>query len=793
MRTPHARLAALITLIAGCSASAQDAPFADDMINVLTHTPPKVYQGQVVARVHADSMREVAAAMSLAESLWSEGAGVRTPFDIQIHANRLDALREAGLEVELFIPDLQAHADARWAAVQDRERFERRRALERLDQPAQRGANPHDESWFTNFKQLTEIQSYVNGLATARPDLTTIADEGDSIQGRDILSITITGPDQPGNAAADRPVIIWNGCQHAREWISPMTVTYLASRLVGDYDSDPAVKELVDTVRFVVVPVVNPDGYTYSWASERFWRKNRRDNPGASFGVDLNRNWGYEWGGDGASTDSDSDTFRGASAFSEPETQTMQSLALGFGTDLVAHIDYHSYSQLILWPFGYADGVVTPEPDRTFFDTLTNDLSDAISSFSGEFYSPIQSWQLYAASGTSTDWFYGTAGAKSITFELRPSTGGFDGFDPPPSEILPCAQENWEAAKLFAARTTQRLSFAVSAPSTVPSGTPVDLAFTIAPGTEDYDPTSVSVFASIGGGAITEYAAGQNGTGNYTAQLPSLLCGETAEFTVRATTLGGDDVTFPATDSISIDAITVAFDDDMETDTGWIIGAAGDTATTGIWERADPERTDAQPENDHTPTGTECWITEADAGSSVGVNDIDNGATTLTSPTLDATNGSGDAVLSYWRWYSNTAGAAPGFDTLLVQISDDNGGSWSTLEIVDETAGDWVEARFTVSDFVTPTDQVRVRFVASDFDSGSIVEAGVDDLRIEFTGCDNPTSADLAEPFGTLNFFDIAAYIALYNAADPSADLDQNGLLNFFDVSAFIDLYNQGL
>ncbi len=791
-RRPGAFAPALcLALLAGASAGAGDAP--QPTIDVLAHAFPKIYQEQVIARVRADSMREVAAANALAESLWSEGAGTSRPFDIQIHSDRLGALAAAGLEFEIVVPDLQAHKEARWAMVQRQERMDRARPIAPQNR---RGLNPHDESWFTNYKQLSQIRSYVSGLAAARPDIVSLGDIGDSVQGRDIEAITITGPDRPGNAADDRPVIIWNGCQHAREWISPMTVTYLASRLIGDYDADPQVRDLVDSVRFVIVPVVNPDGYLYTWSDERFWRKNRRNNLNGTSGVDLNRNWGFEWGGVGSSGSSDSDTYRGPSPFSEPETQTLRDLALGFGDDLVAHIDYHSYSQLILWPLGYDFNIATPEPDRTFFDTLTTDLSDAIQSFSGQFYNPIQSWLLYPAAGTATDWFYGQTGSKSITFELRPSdqiAGGFEGFDPPPSEILPCAQENWEAAKLFASRTTQRLSFTADTPPTAAAGEPTPVSFTVSAGIEDYDTGSVQIFVSIAGGAFEPTPTAPNGPGVFEGSVPALACGETARVYIEATTLGGDTLAFPSGDALAIDAIDVAFRDDMEADTGWSVGAPGDSATTGTWERADPEGTDAQPEDDRSPDGTLCWVTGAAADGGTGGNDIDGGATTLTSPALDATAGAGDAILSYYRWYSNNRGAAPDTDSMLVQISGDNGSSWAPLETVSDNANAWVERRFTISDFVTPSDAVRVRFVASDLGDGSIVEAGVDDLRVEFTGCQDLPTADLAEPFGQFNFFDIAAYIALFNAGDPAADFDGNGSLNFFDISAFIDLFNQGV
>lgn len=757
-------------------------------VDILTHTPPRVHEGQSVVRVTADSAREVQAALALSESLWSEGAAVGS-FDIQIRTDRIAVLAEAGLEVEVRIADLQAHADRGWARVQAAERAIRARD----PQPAARGAGPHDETWFENYKQLADIEAYVNALHAARPDLSTQSVAGQSLQNRPIRSITITGPDQPGNAAADRPVIIFNGCQHAREWVSPMTVTYIASRLISDYDNDPAVKSLVDSVRFVIVPVVNPDGYLHTWSGERFWRKNRRLNPSGDFGVDLNRNWGYEWGGDGASTSPNSDIFRGASPFSEPETRVLRDLALSFGDDLAAHIDYHTYSQLILYPFGYADGVQAPEPDRTFFDTLSTDMSDLIFDSSGAFYTPIPSWALYPASGTASDWFYGSADAKSLTVELRPSdqqVGGLDGFDPPPSTILPAARENFLAALLFADRTTQPLSFTASPPATVAAGEAAEVVFTVAPGLDALDPATVSAVAAIGAAPLAPAPVTPLGGGTYRVTLPVAVCGQPVSFAFSAATTDGRTVNYPQSGPFVADTVTVLFEDDMETDTGWTVGASGDTASVGVWERASPQATAAQPGADASAAGSLCWITGAAAGSGVGSFDVDNGSTTLTSPRLDASGDQTDLV--YARWYSNDAGASPNTDTMPVFISNDDGATWITLEVVSENANAWVQRRFRVADFVTPTDRVRVRFVARDDAPGSIVEAGVDDLRLETAACDAPT-ADLAAPFGELNLFDVLAFLDLFNAQNPAADFDANGAVNFFDVTAFLGLFNAGL
>src|SRR5690606_14934327 len=133
--------------------------------------------------------------------------------------------------------------------------------------------------------------------------------------------LRITGP----GAASNRPQSLWWGGQHAREWINIPVPIYHAEQLLTRYDTDPEIRALVDSVEFIFVPTMNPDGYEYTWTNNRLWRKNRRDHPNSScFGVDLNRNWGFQWGGAGASTNRCNDTYRGTAPFSEPETQVMR-------------------------------------------------------------------------------------------------------------------------------------------------------------------------------------------------------------------------------------------------------------------------------------------------------------------------------------------------------------------------------------------------------------------------------------------------------------------------------------
>ncbi|MCH8164158.1 MAG: hypothetical protein IH889_00970, partial [Planctomycetes bacterium] len=239
----------------------------------------------------------------------------------------------------------------------------------------------------------------------------------------------------------------------------------------------------------------------------------------------------------------------------------------------------------------------------------------------------------------------------------------------------------------------------------------------------------------------------------YDAIFPAAECGTQVAFYFSAETTTGQEVVTPngapanSFAVLSATGLQVVLEDDFEGDTGWVVGAPGDDATTGIWNRMDPEGTAAQPENDHTPNpGSICWVTDGFAGGGLGTFDVDNGQTTLTSPVIDLL-GATNAEISYWRWYSNDTGASPNADVFVVDISNNNGSTWTNVETVGpagpETSGGWIFHQFNVADFVAPTAQVRVRFIASDEGSGSLVEAAVDDFTVIEVLCEPPPTADL--------------------------------------------------
>ncbi len=301
----------------------------------------------------------------------------------------------------------------------------------------------------------------------------------------------------------------------------------------------------------------------------------------------------------------------------------------------------------------------------------------------------------------------------------------------------------------------------------------------------ELDPDSPTLHYDDGGGFV-EAPMTPLGKNLFEAVFGSTMCAETVSFYVSAATIDPEVLTDPPNapastfSALSANDVLITVEDDMEVDTGWVVGAAGDDATTGVWTRVDPNGTPAQPEDDHTPDpGTMCFVTgQGELGGGIGENDVDNGHTTLTSPVLDLA-GKGGAIISYWRWYSNDQGASPNADIFVIDISNDDGSTWTNVETIGpagpETGGGWFQHSFSVSDFVEPTSEVRLRFIAADEGDGSIVEAAVDDFEVFSVVCDEPVFGDL-DGDGHVGVPDLLILLASWglcaDCGDCPADLD---------------------
>lgn len=372
---------------------------------------PVQRQLHVAARVQCPAVG-CAAVESLALDVWSEQRGPGMPLDIVIERRSFARLGALGASWEILVPDVDAAIAEETA---------------RLHRPA--AARPAD--WFAEYRDFTAITARLRELAEIAPDRASLHAIGASIEGRPLWAVRIG----PTGAAADAalPMLI-DGTQHAREWISAMVATCVADRLVRDGGRDPAIRSFVEHTALWVVPVVNPDGYQYSWSGSRLWRKNRR----GGFGVDLNRNFAVAWGGTGSSGQRGASNYRGEYPFSEPETAALRDLVKR--ERIAMHIDFHAYGQLVLYPWGYTG---TPTRDRDRYAAIGDRMASALYAAHGTAYKLMQAVELYPASGDMSDWVYGEADALSYTIELRPS-GGL-GFILPPEQIRPTCDEGLAA------------------------------------------------------------------------------------------------------------------------------------------------------------------------------------------------------------------------------------------------------------------------------------------------------------------------------------------------------------
>ncbi len=290
------------------------------------------------------------------------------------------------------------------------------------------------------------------------------------------------------------------------------------------------------------------------------------------------------------------------------------------------------------------------------------------------------------------------------------------------------------------------------------------------------------------GGVQASTPMQEESPGLWVASAPPVACGATVSWSISVDVADGSVIRSPLQGDYTGtggSGVTQISRDACEVSTGWTIGAPGDNATAGLWINADPVGTAAQPENDVSSDGTRCFITGNGAvGGAVGAADIDGGTTTLTSPAYSIA-GLTDPRISYWRWFSNNQGAAPNLDTMPIQISGDNGASWTQLELVSENAGAWVQKSFRVRDFVSPAaTTVRLRFIARDLDSGSVVEAGVDEISVSDTRC---ATGDL-DGNGIVDAGDIGSLLLQFGGSG-SADLDGNGVVDAGDIGVMLLLF----
>ncbi|XP_037308053.1 carboxypeptidase A5 [Pungitius pungitius] len=391
----------------------------------------ETFQGHQVLRITAKDEAQLALIKEMEEMVhlqldfWRGVTDVATPVDVRVPSHNLQSVKRhlESLELEylVMIEDLQAMLDEEKVEMESAARVAEPRNTDSFD--------------FARYHTINEIYSFQDMLVAENPNLVSKIVIGQSYEGRPLNVLKFS------TGGTNRPAIWFDTGIHSREWVTQASGTWFAKKIASDYGRDPALTAILDKMDIFVEIVTNPDGFYFTHNSNRMWRKTRKPNPGSScVGVDPNRNWDAGFGGAGASGNPCSETYRGQKAHSEPEVKSIVDFVKSHG-NFKAFVSIHSYSQMLLYPYGYT---TTPVKDQAELHNLAQKAITDLASLYGTRYrfgSIITT--IYQASGGTVDWTYNQGIKYSYTFELR-DTGRY-GFILPANQIIPTAQETWLA------------------------------------------------------------------------------------------------------------------------------------------------------------------------------------------------------------------------------------------------------------------------------------------------------------------------------------------------------------
>jgi len=350
-----------------------------------------------------------------------------------LSATELQLVQNAGFHTTIWIDDLKKDY---------LERLQNPVAVERNTDcnastvtPYQTPAN-YTYGSMGGYHTLDEMMAVLDDMRAKFPQLISArAPASDTIetwQGRKIWYVKIS--DNP-DIKEQEPEVLYNALHHAREPNGASQMLFFMWYLLENYNLDPEIKYIVDNAELYFIPCVNPDGYVFNQTTDPqgggYWRKNLRDNGNGSFGVDLNRNYGYFWGNDdnGSSPNPNSDVYRGPAPFSEPETRTMRDFILEH--EFVFSQNYHTFSNLLIYPWAYNNQLADPSLEifgKLFTRENQYKIGTAIQTVG------------YNVNGNSDDWMFAIGGANAFTPEV-----GATGFWPQPNEIDDLNRENlWQ-------------------------------------------------------------------------------------------------------------------------------------------------------------------------------------------------------------------------------------------------------------------------------------------------------------------------------------------------------------
>ncbi len=272
----------------------------------------------------------------------------------------------------------------------------------------------------SQFKTYEEINTIFHEIADNYPQLASVEVIGKTLEGKDLIAMHLTSrfvrPE-----SGEKPAVLFDAMHHAREVMTPEVAIDIADYLTKNYGIDEKVSHWVNNYSIWIVPMVNPDGNDKVWNAQSMWRKNTRDG----HGVDVNRNYDYAWNAcNGSSGNKNSDTYRGASAGSEPETQVLMQLAERIKP--VINISYHSYSEIVIYPYGCSPKRV-PAPDGPIYERIGKELAATLvrDSGNGKYTAGTAYELLYDVDGGSIDHMYAKHKTLAYVIEMNSTNQGF--------------------------------------------------------------------------------------------------------------------------------------------------------------------------------------------------------------------------------------------------------------------------------------------------------------------------------------------------------------------------------
>ena len=544
------------------------------------------------------------------------------------------------------------------------------------------------------YLNLAGINARLQQIADEYPNIAQVVDitaaynAPPTFEGRHMFALRISDNVQVDE---DEPAMLVATTHHAREISTPVIALEAAARLTAGYGVDERITNAVDSYEIWIAPVWNPDGYNYVFTTNNLWRKNRRVFSNG-VGVDQNRNYPQAWSSSCAgSTSVSSETYKGPSAGSEAETQTM--ITWSESERFAKVIDYHSFGREVLYAYRCLS-----HPFTAWMQQEAAALSQA-SGYGGHTRVP-------SAEGEHQQWQFAKLGAYAFLIETHTE------FQPSYDSALAEAATVWPGILSVLERPISVSGHVTDATTGAPLAAKVELLGVAFSNGE----------TNSSGGAFGKYYLFLP-AGTYNVRFSRDGYAPVVR-TVAVTATSAEVV------DVQLSPVTEVFSDTFETDKGWTRNpAATDTATSGAWERGDPQSTSSSgmKQLGTTVSGVNDLVTGRLSGSSSGSFDLDGGRTSMQSPAIVLpASGTLTMTFSYYLAHGSNSSSA---DYLRVSIVGTTQASvFQELGDTNDDDGVWATATVDLSAFAGQT--IRILVEAADAANASLVEAAIDDVKI---------------------------------------------------------------